>query len=49
MTSEVGIRVEPHRPIFSRAIKWTGTCESIRPTLGSSQVGLKFFYKFQYG
>jgi len=28
--------------------KWAGTCEPTRLTTGSDQVGLKFFYKFQY-
>jgi len=29
--------------------KWVGTCEPTRLTTGSGRVGLKFFYKFQYG
>jgi len=29
--------------------KWIGTYEPTRPTTGLDQVGLKFFYKFEYG
>jgi len=29
--------------------KWVETREPTRPTMGSGQVRLKFFYKFQYG
>jgi len=29
--------------------KWVETREPTRLTMGSGRVGLKFFYKFQYG
>jgi len=29
--------------------KWVGTCEPTWLTTGLGRVGLKFFYKFQYG
>jgi len=29
--------------------KWVGTHEPIQLTTGLDRVGLKFFYKFQYG
>jgi len=29
--------------------KWVGICEPTQLTTGSDRVGLKFFYKFQYG
>jgi len=30
-------------------LKWVGTREPTRLTTGSGRVGLKLFYKFQYG
>jgi len=35
--------------IFLELSKWVGTREPTRLTTGSNRVGLKFFYKFQYG
>jgi len=32
-----------------RVVKMVGTRKSIQSTMSLSRVGLKFFYKFQYG